>query len=188
MASALYQGHIKHTEATIFRLFRTQYRCFCQKQMLLRFLLGLALVFLAVLLGKLPYLLRLLALIAGAWFMVSLDFPSQMNADRALELRRTALPEMRYAFSASEVQISGESSRSIQYDKLIRLAEDAEYLYLFSSREMACMIERATITPGDEKLMDFLAQKTGLEWKSYKSFFFLNLYDLVHVLKMMKRK
>ena len=183
MASPLFRGEIRHTEATIYQLFRTQYRSFSQKRMLVRFVLGLVLVFVAAF-TNLPELLRILLLIAGAWFMVSLDFPGQMNADQALEVRKGILPTMSYVFYSNEMQISGEGSLCMPYKKLIRLVQDAEYLYLFSGPEAVCMIDRSTVKPEDaEKLMAFLAEKTGLEWKTNKSFFFLNLYDLVQILK-----
>ena len=182
MASSLFYGEIKHTDATIFRLFRTQYRSFCQRRMLARFLLGLAMVFTAVF-THFPDLLRVILLILGAWFMVSLDFPGQMNADKSLEARRGMLPTMTYTFYNDEMHITGEGDLTMKYTKLIRLAQDAEYLYLFSGPEAVCMIDRSTVKPDDEKLAAFLAEKTGLEWKTSKSFFLLNLYDLLQILR-----
>lgn len=182
MSAPLFHGEIKHTEETIFQLFRTQYRSFCQKQMLVRFLLGLGLVFLAAFVN-LPNLIRVIVLIMGAWLMVSLDFPSQMNADKSLEVRHGILPKMEYAFGNSGVEVSGEGTMMLKYKQLIRLVEDANYLYLFSSPEAVCMIARSSIKPDDKKLMDFLSEKTGLEWKTEKSFFFLNLYDIRQILQ-----
>lgn len=182
MASPQFRAEIRHTDQTIYRLFRTQYRNFCQKKMLLRFLLGLGLVFLAAFSG-LPDVLRIVLLVAGAWLMVSLDFPGQINADKSLEARRGILPVMTYVFYPGEMEISGEGKASMSYKKLIRLVQDADYLYLFSSPDAVCMIDRAAVKPDAEKLMTFLAEKTGLEWKTSKSFFFLNLYDLMQILK-----
>ena len=182
MASPLFHGEIKHTESTILLLFRTQYRTFCQKQMLVRFALGLALIFTGVFAG-LPGALRVVLLILGAWLTVSLDFPGQMNADKALAARKALLPTMRYDFFDDEMKISGEGSLRMPYGKLIRLVVDAHYLYLFSSPDAVCMVDCSTVKPDVEKLAAFLAEKTGLEWRASKSFFSLNLYDLLRILK-----
>lgn len=187
MATPLFRGEIKHTDATIFQLFRTQHRSFCQKRMLLRFLLGLAFVFFSAFVDW-PDIIRIIALIVGAWLMVSLDFPGQINADKALEARHGMLPVMSYAFHSGEMLVSGEGKLNMQYKSLIRLVLDEDYLYLFSAPDAVCMIDRSTVKPDDEKLIAFLAEKTGLEWKKNKSFFFLNLYDLLQMFKKTVRK
>lgn len=181
MASYLYRGSITHTEQTILQLFRTQYRSFSRRQMLVRFLLGLGLVFLSAF-TNLPVWAKGIVLIFGAWMMVSLDFPSQIQADKTLQARHGILPKMEYVFFNSEMEISGEGTMRMKYKKLIRLVQDSDYLYLFSGTDSVCMLERKSIKPSDTELMEFLSEKTGLEWKTDKSFFFLNLFDIRQIL------
>lgn len=180
MKSDYFSGEITHTEETIFRLFRAQYHTFCKRQMLLRLLAGLAFVAIAVVLA-IPMWIKTVILVIGAWLLMSLDFPSQIKADKTLVERRALLPVMKYEFFPKDMKISGEGSMRMDYKKLINLVVDTEYLYLFSSPETVCMIERATVRESDEKLMEFLAEKTGLEWKRDKSFFLLNFYELGHI-------
>lgn len=182
MASYLYRGEIVYTEQTILQLFRTQYRSFSRRQMLVRFLFGLALVFFSAFVN-LPVWAKSIILIFGAWLIVSLDFPSQVQADKTLQARHGILPKMEYLFFNSEMEISGEGTMRMKYKKLIRLVADSDYLYLFSSQNSVCMIDRHSIRSSDESLMLFLSEKTGLDWKTDKSFFFLNLYDLRQILR-----
>lgn len=61
-----------------------------QKKMLFRFLIGLAIIFAGVFI-TLPTWARAILLLIGAWFIASLDFPSQLRADRTLEARKGVL-------------------------------------------------------------------------------------------------
>lgn len=178
MPAYRFRGEIKHTEETILLLFRTQYRTFCRKQMLTRLLGGIALIFAAGLLSAAPMGVRGVFLIIGAWLTVSLDFPSQAKADHAMVARRGILPDMKYVFGDNDMEISGEGTMRMRYEKLIRLVETPEYLFLFSGPESVCMVSRAGITPSDEKLKQFLTEKTHLEWITNGSFLTLNFYEL----------
>ncbi len=179
MADCRYRAKIDHTEKTILTLFRVEYHCYEQKKMLLRFLLGLAVVFAGVFV-PLPTWARAILLLIGAWLIASLDFPSQIRADRTLEARKGALPRMTYAFYENEMKVSGEGAMSIPYRKLKRLIEDKNYLYLFLSRDSVCMLARDSLQPKEpDAFKAFLAEKTGLVWRRERGLLSLDLADLI---------
>ena len=188
MADCRYRAKIDHTEKTIMTLFRVEYHVYEQKKMLFRFLLGIAIVFAGVFLS-LPTWARAVLLLIGAWFIASLDFPSQLRADRTLEARKGVLPRMSYEFYEDELKISGEGAMSIPYKKLSRLVEDREYLFLFLSRESVCMLESDSLQPKEpDSFKTFVAEKTGLVWQREKSLLSIGLTDLILMYRDRKKK
>lgn len=188
MADCPYRARIDHTEKTILRLFRVEYRAYEQKKMLLRFLVGLAIVFAGVF-APLPTWSRAVLLLIGAWLIASLDFPSQLRADRTLEARKGVLPRMSYAFQEDEILLSGEGTMRIPYRRLTRLIEDRDYLYLFLSRDSVCMLARDTLQPKEpDAFKAFLAEKTGLVWRRERGLLSLDLADLILMLRDRKKK
>ncbi len=179
MAAFRYRAKIDHTEKTIQALFRAEYHVYEQKRMLFRFLLGLAVVFLGVF-APLPNWARAILLLIGAWLIASLDFPSQIRADKALEARGGQLPRMTYEFFDDHLRLSGEGSMDVPYAKLRRLIEDRKHLYLFLSRDSVCMLDPSTLQPNDpDAFRSFLAEKTGLPWRKDRGLLSLDLADLI---------
>lgn len=188
MAAYIYRAKIEHTEDTIFKLYKTQYHAYEQSKMLVRMVIGIALIFVAAFVSF-PIWARGLILLVGAWLIVSLDFPSQMKADKVIEERGGSLPKMEYEFYESEMKLSGEGSMNIKYKKFSRLLEDSGYLYLFISRDSVCMIDRSTLKPDDnDKFKKFISEKTGLEWCREQSMLSMNLYDIKRIFKERKMR
>ena len=179
VAAYQYYGKIEHTEKTIMALYRTQYHAYSKPQMLLWMGFGFVLIFVAAF-ATLPAWVKTVLLLIGALLVTSMDFPSQVRADRAVDARRGNLPKMEYEFHKDAVKISGEGSMSISYKKIERLVDDKSYLYFFMGKDSICMVDRATIKPKSvEEFKEFLSQKTGLHWQSEKSFLAMNLADVL---------
>ena len=183
MAAGQYSAGIDHTEKTITALFRAEYHAYEKSRMLLRLLLGLALIFAAALL-TLPAWVKAILLLFGAWFAASMDFPSQIRADKTIEARKGRLPSMRYEFLGDRVSLTGEGHMTIPYKKFTRLTQDREYLYLFLDRDSVCMLDRKTLKPQEpEAFLKFIEEKTGLHWQREFSFLSLNLPDLLIIFR-----
>ena len=183
MAAFTYRGSINHTEKTIDLLYRTQYRVYEKPRMLIRFAVGFAFVLVAVI-AAVPLWARGIALLLGAWMIVSRDFPAQVQADRAVQARRGSLPKMEYLFYDDRIKLSGEGSMDIKYKKLSHLTYDADYLYMFLKKGSACMVDKAEIKPQEiEEFMKFIAEKTGLEWQRDVSLLGMNLWDIRNIIK-----
>ena len=90
MAEICYRAKITHTEKTVEQLYKMQYYVYEKPRMLLRMLLGFGLVLTAVVTG-IPNWGKALLLLAGAWLLVSKDFPAAVRADRALSERKARL-------------------------------------------------------------------------------------------------
>ncbi len=188
MADYRYQAAIRHTEKTVEKLYKMQYAVYEKPRLLLRMLLGFALVVLVVV-TALPTWARALLLLLGAWLLVSRDFPAAVRADRVLSERKAALPAMRYGFGERTVHLSGEGSMDIPYKSFTRLIEDIDYLYLFVSRDSVCMLERASLKPNDVLAFGkFMEEKTGLTWRREKSFLSMSIYDMRQALRDMRGK
>lgn len=188
MAGFHYYGKIEHTEQTINALYRAQYHAYEKPQMLVWMAVGFGMVLLAAF-ANFPVWAKGILLLIGAWLLISMDFPSQVRADRAVEARRGNLPKMEYEFHKDAIKVSGEGSMSIAYKKIVRLAEDKNYLYLFMGKDSICMIDRNTIQPKSaDEFKAFLGKKTGLDWQNEKSLLALNLADVILMFRGRKKK
>lgn len=83
------------------------------------------------------------------------------------------------------VNVQGE--RVLSYDRIIRLAADDAYDYLFLSAYGAYMLPHEE-GKKEEMFRKFLAQKTGLEWLPVKSAFMISMRQLRREWKNTRKK
>ena len=177
----MYTASIKHNDKTINRLYRTQYYTFGKTRIVLRFIIGLALIIICTA-SSLPVWIKALLLLIGAWLVSSPDFPAQVIADKVLSSRKNNLPVMSYEFYEDYMTLSGEGSMNIEYRRFRILLEDSEYYYLFMNKDSACMMDKETLTPHElEKFAAFIESKTGLTFRHEKSLLAMNLQDLRNI-------
>jgi hypothetical protein len=156
-------------------------------RVLLRMGVGAALVVIPFLV-EMSQILRGIMMLFGCWLLVSKDFPPSVQADRALEGRKAGLPLNVCTFYEDHVLLEGEGSMNIPYGRFQRLIEDEAYLYLFLGKRSLCMVEKDTVSGGeDEELKKFVAAKTGLRWERNRSILSMNLFDLTRAWKDRKR-
>ena len=188
MAEICYRAKITHTEKTVEQLYKMQYYVYEKPRMLIRTLIGFGLVLTAVV-TTVPNWVKALLLLAGAWLLVSRDFPAAVRADRALSERKAKLPNMNYSFGPEAVHLSGEGSMDIPYSKFTRLVEDRQFLYLFVTRNSICMMEKDSLKPADiMAFAKYMEDKTGLKWRAEKSFLSMSIYDLRRAFRDMREK
>lgn len=180
---AKFVGSIQHTEDTLQRLFKTEYRTYKQLRILIRMVIGFALAALA-LTTEMSTVLQGILLLVGCWLLVSRDFPAAVQADKAVDGRKGNLPQNMCTFFKGSLQLSGEGTMRLEYSRFQRLIEDNEYLYLFLGPKSVCMIDKATVEGGSaEDLKEFVAQRTGLSWRRNRSLLSMNLTDLRQALQ-----
>lgn len=178
-----FEGRIEHSSDTIKRLFKAEYDTFELGKVILRFLIGAVLV-IAGLTGGFSMIVQGMMLMAGCWLIVSRDFPAKCRADRALENRKAALPVITSRFSQDHVELDGEGHMKIRYEQFRYLVEEKGYYFLFMGRDAACMIDAKTLKPDSpEQFKQFVAEKTGLEWRETTSWLNMSLMDLIRMLK-----
>ena len=166
MAEYLYKAEINHTEKTIQDLYKMQYYTYEKIRIIIRFLLGLALIIMAVSLS-LPIWGRGALLLLGTWLAVSFDFPAQVRADKVIQYRKGSLPGFSYEFFNDKIKLSSSYNKSmdIPYKNLTILLHDKKYFYLVISKDSVCMIDKTTLEKS-EKFMNFIENKTGLSWRT----------------------
>lgn len=185
---AKFTGSIRHTENTLQRLFKTEYRTYHQPRILAQLAVGFVMAALAltVEMDRIP---QAVLLLFGCLLMIGRDFPASVRADKALDDRKGKLPENVCAFFGGSLELSGEGSMRLKYDRFQRLVEDDEYLYLFLGSRSVCMIDKTTIRGGSaEELKSFVAERTGLTWRRNRSFLTMNLTDLRQMLRDRRRR
>ena len=188
VAAYRFYGKIEHTEDTITSLYRAQYHAFSKIQMLVWMGVGFVMIMVAAF-ATIPLWAKTILLLIGALVITGVDFPAMVRADAVVEARRGNLPKMEYEFHKDAVKISGEGSMSISYKKVVRLAEEKNFLYLFMGRDSICMIDKESIRPNDlEAFKDFVAQKTDMTWQSEKSLLAFNLADVILAVRNKKEQ
>lgn len=180
---AKFIGSIQHTEDTLQRLFRTEYRTYHQPRILAQLAVGFVMAALALTV-EMNRTLQAVLLLIGCLLMAGRDFPASVRADKALDDRKGKLPENTCAFFGGSLELSGEGTMRLKYDRFHRLVEDSGYLYLFLGSRSVCMIDKTTIKGGSvEELKSFVAERTGLTWRRNHSLFTMNLTDLRQMLR-----
>lgn len=168
---------MQHTEASLRRLSQVQYSTFSFGTKLLQLFCGLILIAFGIRGGSAAA--SVLCLFAGCWVCVSTDIPARVRADKVIAGMHKKYPYTEYAFSADHFTLTaGEAHADIPYQKLIRLVEDADYLYLYISRMSAYMIDKSTASPDIAALRELAAGGSGLRWTRPNSFLRFNLRSL----------
>lgn len=172
-----FKASIAHTEKTVRELYKTQYFCFDKTRIIIRFVAGFLLILSAVSF-EIHFVFKGILLLTGAWLVSTPDFPAQVKADKNLDARKNCLPVLNYEFYDDRLKLSGEGTCDINYGKIKILIRDKNYLYLFISKDSACMIDKSTLSDVNG-FMDFMEEKTKTEWRVQKSFLSMNLQDLI---------
>ena len=178
-----FQGHIEHNRETITLLFKIAYDTFEVKRILIRIIIGIITVILG-LFGGFNQVIQGLLLMAGAWLLVSRDFPPKIRADRTLEERKQPLPVLVSTFYEDRVELSGEGKMTLKYKDFQYIVEERDYFFLFLHKNSACMIDARTLEPdSQEEFKTFVSKKTKLQWQKNISWFNMSLKELIHILK-----
>lgn len=178
-----FEGRVDHNSDTIRRLFKAEYDTYEMRKIILRFAVG-AVLAIAGLAGRFPMIAQGTLMMAGCWLIVSRDFPSKCRADRTLENRKTALPTIVTRFYDDYMELDGEGHMKLPYDKVQHLVEEKGYYFLFFGKGSACMIDGKTLRPDAvDKFREFVAQRTGLEWRETTSWLNMSLMDLIRMAK-----
>lgn len=176
-----YSASIHHDSHTIELLYKTQYYAYDKLRIITRFIIGFALIAIALFL-PLSLWLRGILLLSGTWLVSSSDFPAQVRADKVIQSRHNNFPEMHYDFHGGYFTVSGEGSMNITYDKVSRLIYDSGYMYIFMSRDSVCMIDIKTLDDVNA-FMKFIEVVTNKEWHKEKSLLAFNIEDIKQMLK-----
>ena len=190
MTEYIYKAKIEHNKKTIESLFRTQYYAYEKTRILIRFIVGIALIIISV--GvTLPIWLRGVLLLIGTWIVSSPDFPAQVKTDKVIQARKGNFPNITYEFYGDRIKLYDNNSynKNILYKELTRIIHDKKYFYLFLDKNSACMIDKESLLNQDsEKFMQFIENKTGITWHVQKSIFSINIKDILNISGILREK
>lgn len=73
---------------------------------------------------------------------------------------------MEYEFNNEDfVCRFGKRKTVYRYDRIVRLIDHGEHYYLCTGVHQACMVDKRSLEPRkEEKFMEFIAKKSGLQW------------------------
>ncbi len=175
-----YCAAIVHNEKTIRDLYKTQYYAYDKVRIVSRFLLGFAMIITAAAFS-IPFWAKGILLLIGAWLVSTPDFPAQVIAEKNISARKALLPAMTYEFYSDffTISVEGEGKAKFSYNKITLLIQDSNYLYLFISKNSACMIDKSTLKSQNARdFVNFIEAKTKLKFRTQKSFISMNFQDL----------
>lgn len=160
-----FTAHISHTEESIRRLSQVQYDIFGIGKKLRIFLTGLLLLGVSLFV-ELYQTASILLMLLGCWLLVSMNMPQRRQADKLIALIQGDYPSSAYSFSGEGLTVRSAGTETFTaYNRMVALAQDQSYFYIFISRMSAYMFPKDTLSPQDAQgFADFIARETGLSF------------------------
>lgn len=182
----VYKASVTFNDKTIQQVFRTEYFTYDRIKVLLRAVVGFALIAVAIFAGFNTAITVVLLLI-GCWLFIALDFPSKVRAEGVIQRRKGMENTVHLRFGEIYIEVT-EEKKQYKYTEIDRLVADKEYLFIFFSRQKALMLDVNTLEPKDASAFrNFVAEKSGKQWKT-TSILFMNFRDLRQAIKDMKTR
>ncbi|MCD7928906.1 MAG: YcxB family protein [Clostridiales bacterium] len=171
-----YTASITYDEPTIQKVFRAEYFTYDRLRIVIRALIGLALIAVA-LFTSVHVAIKVLCLLIGCWLIVAMDFPSKVKAEGVIEARNGAVSTVTLQFGESSVRVV-EGKQLYKYTAVDRLVEEGDYFYIFFDRQNAVMLDKNTLDPPKpDAFRHFIVEKTGKKWQD-TSLLLMNFRDL----------
>ena len=172
---------MQHNADTIERLSIMQYRNFSQMQQIIQLVIAALLILIGIRCWNEFILLPILCLFIGCWMFTAINIPPKYRARKICRLMNGDFPYTQYKFMKNQFILQGSKGQeSVPYQKLIRLVEDKEYLYLYISRQSAYMIDKSTISTSAKLLKKVIADGSMLRWSTPGRWSPLSLPSIIH--------
>ena len=112
--------------------------------------------------------------------LTSIHAPARIRADNDFKAVGAKDIPVSYFFGESDflVEARGEETKK-KYDEVILVFEDHEYLYIFTDKTSAFMIEKKSLKPNSNDFKLFLQSKTNTRWKYDSIIFMLSTINLL---------
>lgn len=182
---AIYRASIRHSEDSVNAFTRAQFNIFQKKKKTVLFLLAILLLA-AGALGSFSQGIRMVCLFGGCLVLVDMRYIPRRTAAAMLK-KPGVCSEVSYEFKENEVHVQAENgSTSTPYAKLVRLAEDSAYCFLFLGSNAAYTIDKKALKQEElAGIKDLAASGSGLRWVRTDGLLTVNLFSLI---KEMKRR
>ncbi len=184
-----FTAHNKHTEKSIQRLSKAQYNLFGTLKQIRILITGIACLLVAVFIN-IGGIYQVFLMLIGGWLVVSSQLPEKRQTEKLLLSMNGHFPESAFTFDdyAFFVKINGaDEVLSYPYEKIVCIAKDNEYYYLFISPFSGFMFPFSSLVPNEpSKFEEFLLKKTNLIFLSPCSLFKLSLKEIQKRIKSAK--
>lgn len=166
-----------HNEESVRRLSQVQYLSFHKRYILLQLLMGAGFVSASVF-GMMERVTGVFCCLFGCWLLISWKQIPDFRARKLLKSCGGKFPCTTFQFGEEGVTVVNDQGKTVlPYDRIIRLAADNDYDYLFVSTYGAYMMLREE-GKREEAFQNFLSRKAGLEWLPVKSVFMISVRQL----------
>ena len=107
------------------------------------------------------FFMVLLAL--GCFVIMSAEYGAKATAKQIVASLKGSFPLMKFSFRQDNIVVTTpDASGAVHYDIIVRLAENHQYLFLFSSERAAYVLDKTGFTEGSvEEFKAFIQEKTG---------------------------
>lgn len=155
-----YRARIRYSEDSITRLCKVQSKVYFSPGRALLLLICVSLMSAGVI-WKGANLVKIILVAAGALSYSFISYVPVYKAKATLSTMKGNYPETTYTFSDSCILLeSGTKNAELEYEKIIGIAHDESYIYMFISKTRAYMIDKNRIRPMDpDGLIKFLTDK-----------------------------
>ena len=173
----LYTAKMQHSADTVRAFTLLQYNTFEWWRKGIIFVLSVVLILLGLSLRS--SILVILCLFAGCILLTNSNTRATSVAEGVIEAMQGNFPLLTYSFTETGFS-DGEDRPAVPYQKLYRLIEDNQHLYLFASKASGYMVQKASVEgeKGADGLMELISQQSGLKWTKPFSLFSFSLKDL----------
>ena len=109
-----------------------------------------------------PIFIVLIAL--GCFVLTSAEYGAKGSAKQIIAAQKGNFPVMKFSFRQDNIVVTTpDVTGVVHYDIIIRLAENRQYLFLFSSERAAYVLNKADIPQGElDNFKAFISEKTGI--------------------------
>lgn len=172
----IYRAKIKYDKKTIYQLAKTISKTYRLPFRIIAYFCGFIMIVCALFI-PMGYTNSLTFLVVGCLLITGIDAPAKYRAQLSFNSVGKRDIVGKYSFLGNSFTLTAdEHVTELEYDKIVRLVEDDEYLYIFTNKTSAFMLEKASVKPHTSKnLMRFLADKTGQKWRGVFSLFSFRL-------------
>ena len=166
---------------------KVQFAAFQTKKQIILLVISLAMI-VAGATGKLGNFGAAILLPFGCFTLMFIGAIPKSDADKVIQAYDGKFPTSKYSFGDRGIDIEVGSDRNhLDYESMIRLIEDKEFLLFFASPKVAYLIDKESIRPKNvEHFKEYTQKRVGVEWTKSRAWYMINMQYLMNRKKYLK--
>lgn len=171
---------IQYDEETMRQMVKVRMRTFRSIASYGLLLIGAVLIGVGVLSSYSTVATRTMMVAIGCFMVVGVNSPETYMAKKIVQSMNGNFPKLSYDFGFDAIKIRGaDTMNRLEYEDILRLVEEENYLYIFLKNKSAFMIDCKTVKPKVNSLKELLTEKTGLGWTRPHRIAAVSLYSIL---------